>query len=114
MGVHKAQGTGGKTFGKGLAVYYLGKTSGYRLWGSSVFCFTDLGSGSVLPVRSGEPEADGTGDRRTVRCPSIGSCMILMQTLSSGDLLSWIFLPKCSKLSCLMQINDFGQILLKC
>ena len=49
---------------------------------------TDFGSGSVLPLRSGEPEADGTGDRKTVRCPSIGSCMILMQTLSSGDPLS--------------------------
>ena len=47
---------------------------------------TDFGSGSVLPLRSGEPEADGTGDRKTVRCPSIGSCMILMQTLSFGDL----------------------------
>ena len=46
---------------------------------------TDFGSGSVLPLRSGEPKADGTGDRKTVRCPSIGSCMILMETLSSGD-----------------------------
>ena len=49
---------------------------------------TDFGSGYVLPLHSGEPEADGTGDRKTVRCPSIGSCMILTQTLSSGDPLS--------------------------
>ena len=48
---------------------------------------TDFGSGSVLPLRSGEPEADGTGDPKRVRCPSIGSCMILMQTLSSRDIL---------------------------
>ena len=46
---------------------------------------TDFGFGLVIPLRSGEPKADGTGDRKTVRCPSIGSCMKLMQTLSSGD-----------------------------
>ena len=51
---------------------------------------TDFGSGSVLPLRSGEPEADGTGDRKTVRCSSIDSCMILMQTRSSGDPLSGV------------------------
>ena len=50
----------------------------------------DFGSGSVLSLRSGEPEADGTGDRKTVRCPSIGSCMIFMQTLRSGDPLSFV------------------------
>ena len=49
---------------------------------------TDFGSGSVLLLYSGEPEADGTGDPKRVRCPSIGSCMILMQTLSSGVPLS--------------------------
>ena len=31
---------------------------------------TDFGFGSVLPLRFGEPEADGTGDRKTVKCPS--------------------------------------------
>ena len=40
---------------------------------------TDFGSGSVLPLRSGELEPDGTGDHKTVRCPIIGSCMILLQ-----------------------------------
>ena len=49
---------------------------------------TDFGFGNLLPLRSGEPEAHETGDRKTVRCPSIGSCMILRQTLSSGDPLS--------------------------
>ena len=57
-------------------------------FGDSLSRVTDFGSGSVLPLHSGEPEADGTGDRKTVRCPSIGSCMILMQTLRSGDPLS--------------------------
>ena len=42
---------------------------------------TDFGFGLVIPLRSGEPKADGTGDRKTVRCPSIGSCMIFMQTV---------------------------------
>ena len=60
-----------------------------ELW-VSTFSGYDFGSGSVLSLRSGEPEADGTGDRKTVRCPSIGSCMILMQTLSSGDPLSFV------------------------
>ena len=46
---------------------------------------TDFESKSVLPLRSGEPEADGRSDRKTVKCPSIGSCMILMLTLMSGD-----------------------------
>ena len=45
---------------------------------------TDFGFGSVLPLRSGELEADGTGDRKPVSCPNIGFCMILMQTLRSG------------------------------
>ena len=44
-------------------------------------------STDLVPVRFGEPEADGTGDPKRVRCPSIGSCMILMQTLSSRDIL---------------------------
>ena len=38
----------GKTFGKGLAVYYLGKTSGCKVWGFALLSFTDLGSESVL------------------------------------------------------------------
>ena len=45
---------------------------------------TDFKSGSVRPLRSGEPEADGTGDPKRVRCPIIGSCMILLQTLILG------------------------------
>ena len=56
-------------------------------FGDSLSRVTDFGSGSVLPLRSGEPEADGTGDRKTVRCPSIGSCMILLLTLSFGPVL---------------------------
>ena len=50
---------------------------------------TDFGSGSVLPLHSGEPEADGTGDPKRFRCPIMGSCIILLQTLSFGDPLSW-------------------------
>ena len=45
-------------------------------------------------LRSGEAEVDGTGDRKTVRCPSIGSCMILMQTRSSGGPLSMVSIPE--------------------
>ena len=66
----------------------------HTLWGYTLSSggllsrVTDFGSGSVIPLLSGEPEAAGTGDRKTVRCPSIDSCMILMQTLRSGDPLS--------------------------
>ena len=69
---------------------------------------TDFGSGSVLPVRSGEPEADGTGDRKTVRCPSIGSCMILMQTLSSGDPLCDLLCGDLVSGGLLSRATDFG------
>jgi len=69
---------------------------------------TDFGSGSVLPLRSGEPEADGTGDRKTVRCPSIGSCMILMQTLSSGDPLCGLLCGDLVSGGLLSRATDFG------
>ena len=49
---------------------------------------TDFGSGSVLPLCSGDLEVGGTGDHKMVRCPSIDCCMILMQTLRSGNPLS--------------------------
>ena len=42
---------------------------------------TDFGSGSVLSQRSGEPEADGTGDRKTVRCPTLGVSELWGSTL---------------------------------
>ena len=69
---------------------------------------TDFGSGSVLPLRSGEPEADGTGDRKTVKCPSIGSCMILMQTLMSGDPLCGFLCEDLISWGLLFRITDFG------
>ena len=69
---------------------------------------TDFGSGSVLPLRSGEPEADGTGDRKTVKCPSIGSCMILMQTLMSGDPLCGFLCEDLISWGLLSRITDFG------
>ena len=55
-----------------------------------LFRITDFGSGSVLPLRSGEPEADGTGDPKRVRCPIVSSCMLLLQTLGCGHPLSRI------------------------
>ena len=51
-----------------------------RVWGSRVW-----DNGVVLHLRSGESKVDGTGDHKLVRCPSIGSFLILMQTLISGD-----------------------------
>ena len=39
----------------------------------------------VLHLHSGESKVDGTGDHKLVRCPNIGSFLILMQTLTSGD-----------------------------
>ena len=69
---------------------------------------TDFGFGSVLPLRSGEPEADGTSDRKTVRCPSIGSCMILMQTLSSGDPLCGLLFGGLVSRVLLSRATDFG------
>ena len=48
---------------------------GFRVWDNRV----------VLHLRSGESKVDGTGDHKLVRCPSIGSFLILMQTLISGD-----------------------------
>ena len=69
---------------------------------------TDFGSGSVLPVRSGEPKADGTNDRKTVKCPSIGSCMIHMQTLMSGDPLCGFLCEDLISWGLLSRITDFG------
>ena len=69
---------------------------------------TDFGFGSVLPLRSGEPEADVTGDRKTVTCPSIGSCMILMQTLSSGDPLCGLLCGDLVSGGLLSRATDFG------
>ena len=43
-----------------------------------------LGFGPVLPLHSGEPTADGTGEPERVRCPNMDSCIILLQTLSFG------------------------------
>ena len=48
---------------------------GFRVWDNRV----------VLHLRSGESKVDGTGDHKLVRCPSIGSFLILMQTLNSVD-----------------------------
>ena len=56
---------------------------------SCMILLLTLGFGPVLPLRSGEPTADGTGDPIRVRCPIIGSCIILLQTPSFGDPLSW-------------------------
>ena len=48
--------------------------------GSCMILLLTLGFGPVLPLRSGEPTAHGTGDPKRVRCPIIGSCMILNTT----------------------------------
>ena len=48
---------------------------------------TDFGSGSVLLLYSGEPEADGKGDPKRFRCSIMGSCMILLLTLGFGPVL---------------------------
>ena len=77
-------------------------------FGDSLSRVTDFGFGLVLPLRSGAPEADGTGDRKTVRCPSIGSCMILMQTLSSGDPLCGLLCGDLVSGGLLSRAMDFG------
>ena len=69
---------------------------------------TDCGFGLVIPLRSGEPKADGTGDRKTVRCPNIGSCMILMQTVNSGDPLCGLLCGDLISGGLLFRAMDFG------
>ena len=49
--------------------------------GEALSRVTDFGFGSVLPLRSGEPKADGTGDRKTVRCPTLGVYSLEVYTL---------------------------------
>ena len=75
----------------------------FRVWGCRVW-----DSRVVLPLRSGESEVDGTGDHKPVRCPSIGFCMILMQTLNSGDPLCDSFCGDLVSGGLLSRPIDFG------